>query len=652
MDNVVFVPETPLKLLPNCSPDKNNTSKSLTEGDLTLVKEPVPGLIRTGQSSHFSENTSSVTSFRQSHSSPMARKSDSDELGHLHSSSMSLSSPSFVEMFSSPERSPLPENLDDLGEYNNSPNKAQTFSIQNSHDSPSSSPNKYTDDERNIENCLNACISVIESPESRTTSSSTYSTKIGDDVATADEDNIKETTQLSTFLDKGDSKRVGQASVMEPCRKRNKLPNKIEDDSLLDIFATSISDSKTVQSPVYISNQVDSCSSIDISTLSPKSILSSPALYSPKSKEEGVGIRNSEAELKDDYDEENLCVHSADTAHRVEQSLVFNAENEDMSGEMYLIEENSRCHEEKIRTLGKDVSETTKRQPCTLTTNQINSWLDKCSLQSKDETYFDQNDRRSQGNKKTDEVIENTKSKTFSAQSEATSSVNVQSDKQKDCSNGQFMTPRQVNKITTKQTRDLASKADNWLNDSSIKDVNSSNREDQDKEEENISYNNDDDDGYIDCFDDGGFNCDIEEYFSYDAYSAIEQDNVVPADEEQGTSSLMNAKEETTNNRQSIRGEPKEEIKKQENDIQRIENKKDKTIKDTKKRNNAAGGKTGKSKNEFASKQAKTNDIVQKEFKLRDPRTPMLDYSNMATPELKVRLCGLRTYVICVLLKF
>ena len=603
MDNVVCVPKTPLKLSPTCSPDKNNTNKSLTEGDLTLVEEPMHGLVntKTGQSSHFSDNTNSVTSFPPDHFSPIARKSDSDELGHLQSSPMSLSSPSFVEMLSSPERSPLPENLDDYGEYN-SPNQAQTFSIQNSHNSPSSSPNKPTDDKWNIESCLNTCISVIASPESRNTSSSAHCTKIGDNVATANEDNIKETAQLSTFSDKGDSKCVDQASVIEPFRKRNKLPaDKIEDDSLLDIFATSISDSKTEQSPMYISKQVDSSSSIDISSLSPKSILSSPALYSPNSKEEDMGMGiNSEAKLKIDNDEENMSAHSSNTSRGAKQSLVFNSENQDISEEMYLTEEN------------------------------------RCSSQFKDEIDFSQNGSRSHLNKTTSKVTEeSTKSKT----SEAMSSVEAQSDCQKDCFNRQFMTPRQVNKITTKQTCDPAGKADSWLDESSIKAVILSNRKDQDKEEENIYYNNDDDE-YIDCFDDGGFNCDIEEYFTYDAYSGIEQDNVVPVDEEQGTSSLMNVEEETTNKHQSMRGE---ETKKQDNDIQTIANKKDKIIKDTKKRNNNAGGKTGKSKNEFASKQAKANDIPPKEFKLRDPRTPMLDYSNMATPELKVRLCGLLT---------
>lgn len=588
------VPETPSNLPPNCSPDKSNADKTLTEGDLTFVEQPMHCNLKTqaSPSSDVSDNTSSVASFLQGHSSPIA--GDRDELGHLHSSPMSLSSTSFVEMLSSPERSPLPENLNDFVDSDD-PKQAETFSIQNSPNTPILSnpiagPKQCTDEKRNIESCLNTCIPDIGSPEFRTISSSIYSTKRKDYVATA-EVNIRKTAQR-----KDDSKFVDQATAMEP----NKLPGKIEDDSLLDIFSTSMTDSMTEQFLLCKQDiKVDTSPSIDISILSPKSVLTSPPLYSPSSKVKDLVMKKNEIELKLNDDEENM-------GRGARQSLVFTSENQDVN--MDWTKENGRHHGEKssgekIKTLSKDVSETTKKQSCALTTNQVNSWPDKCSSPSKDEIDFDQSDRRSHDDiTAVNDVDEITKTQT-----EATPSVDAQSH-QKDRSNDQFVTPKCAHKTVTTQTCELAD-------------------EDENKDGENIYIDNDVDE-YIDCFDDGGFNCDIAEYFSYDAYSEL--DNMVSVDEEQGTSSLMNVDAGTTSNHQSVSRNLKEGITKQE-----------KTSKGTKKRNNAVGGKAGKSQKEVAKKKAKANDIVHTEFKLRDPRTPMLDYSNMATPELKVRLCEL-----------
>ena len=596
MHKVVCIPETPSNLSPNCSPDKSNADKTLTEGDLTFVEQPMHCnlKIQASPSSDVSDNTSSVASFLQGHSSPLAR--DRDELGHLHSSPMSLSSTSFIEMLSSPERSPLPENLDDFVDSDD-PKQGETFSIQNSPNTPMLNnsivgPRQCTDEKRNIESCLNTCIPDFGSPEFRTTSSPIYSTKRKDYVATADEVSIRKTAQR-----KDDSKFVDQATAMEP----NKLPGKIEGDSLLDIFSTSMTDSMTEQSLLCKQDiKVDTCPSIDISILSPKSVLTSPPLYSPSSKVKDLVVKKNEIELKLIDDEENM-------GRGARQSLVFTSENQDVN--MDWTKENrhhrgEKCSGEKIKT-SKDVSKTTKKQSSALTTNQVNSWPDKCSLPSKDEIDFDQSDRRSHD----DITAVNDVDGVTKTQTEATPSVDAQINGQKDRSNDQFITPKCAHKTVTKQTCELA--------------------DEENKDGENIYIDNDVDDEYIDCFDDGGFNCDIEEYFSYDAYSEL--DKMVSVDEEQGTSSLMNV-DAGTSNHQSVSRNLKKGVRKQE-----------KTSKGTKKRNNPVGGKAGKSHKEVAKKKAKADDIVHTEFKLRDPRTPMLDYSNMATPELKVRLCELLT---------
>lgn len=693
------IPETPLKVSPCYSQGENDAEESLREDGQTLVEQPADDELetKTCQSSR-SDDTNIGASSLRGHSSPVPKEFNGDELDHLNSSPISLPSPSSpVEMISSPERSPLPENLNDfyMEDESNEFSKAQIFVMEDSSNtsvsnSPNVCPNKYIAENMNVDGCLNACISFV-SPESRTSTSPIYSPATEDIVATADEDKVNEADVFSGF-ESGNSMLVDQPAAKVPCRTRRKLCDENEDDSLLDIFATS-SDSRTEQSPVYNSKQdinVDSCLDIDISILSPKSTATSPPLYSPNSKDEYIGMEEAETVLlKADSDLRDRRPHGANSTHRAKQSLVFNSKDQGMSEDVDSNQGNRDSYDEN--DTHKDVNQTTIKQSCNLT-NQMDSWLDDSSLQSKDKIDFSQGNRLSYATKTTTkDVDDTTKRETSSLQSRNTPSTEAQSDahddfyddqsttsryvndtprrrsctgtnkvdswlddssivtkntsstegqRQGDCHDDKFMTPEHVDKTITKQSCTITNKTDSWLDDSSIKSNNTSNFEAQTNQEENLY----DDDQFIDCYDDGGFNCDIDDYFNYDAHSTIEHDNVVRDDEKPGTSSATaqdkmesNVEEETTNNNQKVGENPKKKIEKAENNVQTRENKKENMSKDVKKgKNNKAEGKTKKSEKEAAGKQTKAKNNPHQEFKLRDPRTPMLDYSNMATPELKV----------------
>ncbi len=720
--NDICIPETPVELSPTYTPEKNNTKESTAEDDVTVVEQSMDDVLetKTCQSSR-SDDTNIGKSSPQCHSSPIAKEFNSDELDHVNSSPIILPSPSsLVEMMSSPERSPLPEYLDDfdMDDESNDFSKAQVFPAQNLHNtslsnSPDINPNKYIAKDMNVDSSLNTCISIV-SPESKTTTSPLYTSN------TDDTDKIKEAVVCSG-LKRGNSKLANEITVMEPGRRRNKLPDENEDDSSSDVFATSF-DSTTKQSPVYYSKHdmnVDSCLDMDISNLSPKCTPTSPTLYSPSSKDEDIGIKEAEITLlKADSDRRGRRPRGANTTQSAKQTLVFISKGHDRGEEM----DNDLdigYPDSEIGTMHKDVHETTTRQSCTLT-NQID--MDDSSLQSKDEMDFDQGDRRTHSGKLTNkdvnettkrkntpsikvqsgagnswyddqsftskyahetprrrsstrgskadswlvgssferkktpstedqndpsrDVIETSRRKSCTGTNKADSWLDdssfeinnspgtaAQNDTQEDCYDD-----KHVNKTVTHQSCTTADKADSWLGKSPIKSNNKINLQAQMNDEENFY----DDDQFIDCYNDGGFNCDIDDYFSYDAHSTIQDGNVVAEGEKPGTSSSAlhtmesNVEEETLNNEKSLSENSKEKIGKGKKNVQATENKKENMSKDVKKGNNKTGGKIRKSEKDVAGKQANTKNKTQEEFKLRDPRTPMLDYSNMATPDLKV----------------
>ncbi len=124
----------------------------------------------------------------------------------------------------------------------------------------------------------------------------------------------------------------------------------------------------------------------------------------------------------------------------------------------------------------RDVIETSRRKSCT-GTNKADSWLDDSSFE-----------------------INNSPG------------TAAQNETQEDCYDD-----KHVNKTITHQSCTTADKADSWLGKSPIKSNNKINLQAQMNDEENFY----DDDQFIDCYNDGGFNCDIDDYFSYDAHSTI-----------------------------------------------------------------------------------------------------------------------------------
>ena len=254
------IPETPLKLSPDCSPEKSKMKDSVRESDLTLVQQLTDLLeTKTCQSSN-PDDVNIETSSPRCHSSNAPKRNGGDSDRPI-SSPISLYSPSSpVEMISSPERSPLPDDFD-MEDESNDLNKAQIVSqeyLNDSLNSPNIMPKAYVAENMNVDSTLNI--------------SKEYH------FATTDEDEMKEKVQLE-----GNSEDVDHTKAMDACAQNNKLSDENENDSLLDIFA-SFSDSMAVQSHVVASKQemnVDSCLDVEMSFLSSASTPTVSPTYSP-----------------------------------------------------------------------------------------------------------------------------------------------------------------------------------------------------------------------------------------------------------------------------------------------------------------------------------------------------------------------------------
>mgnify|MGYP002803811734 CR=1 FL=1 len=648
------ITESAPKLSPSCSPEKNDFRECLANDDVALVQQSMGDVVETKTCTSSGLNDANIkTSPARDHSSPVTKESNSDSLNHINSSPILLPSPSSpVEMMSSPERSPLPDNLDDFDmEYEfNSLNKAQIYPVQNTHEtSLSNSPNVSED--MSVDSPLSTSVVLTES---KITTSAVCGVNLTNNFATADT-NKNKAAVLSSRLKRGNCTLVDQTAVMEQSPERNNLSNKNENDSLSDLFATSF-ECKSEVSPLSNSKcNIDSLSDIDISILSPKSVPVSSSLYTSNSKDKEIGSKENETQLlKAISNQVNKSRNGVETTN----GAIFSSKSQ-------------------YQEMGSNGENTTHKKVNEI--NETDSWLDASSSSLfKDETNSAQGHRRSHGRKQTsnderttkwtttsvhsknvqcadvqtdatdycydDQIITNRNIETprrqlYSAANEAdsslcdfpfeiksTSSPEVPHNAQEDCCNDAFRTDKPRLSLT------ITDKADCLMDDSSIKSNKPSELEAQ-SSEENLC----DEEQFIDCYDDGGFNCDLDDYFSYDAYSSVQDDSVVLKDEKPGTfrSTTVNTVE-SNNNKQNVTENPKEEIGKGE--VQAQENKNENKSIGVKKGKKKTGGNARKPEKNLAGKQAKNQSNPHLEFKLRDPRTPMLDYSNMATPELKGEL--------------
>ena len=597
------ITESAPKFSPSCSPEKNDFRECSAHDDITLVEQKMDNVVETKTCASSGLNDTNIkTSPTRDYSSPLIKKkSSSDNLSHINSSPILLPSPSSpVEMMSSPERSPLPDNLDDFDmEYEfNCLNEAQIYPVQND-TSLSNSPNV-----KNVDSPLTTCISVVLT-ESKITTSPVSDVNLTNNLATANT-NRNKAAVVSSRLTRGNSTLVDQTAVMKQRPARNNLSNKNENDSLSDLFATSF-ECKTEDS--HLSNSkfnIGSFSDIDISILSPKLIPTSPSLCPSSPKDKETDSKENETQLiKAASDQGNKSRNGVNTTPEAKQSPVFNSK--------------IQCQE-----MGSNGQNNTHKKG-----NKIN--------------------RRSHGRKKTNNDEKNTKRTTTSVHSKK-----VQSDSTDYCYDDQTITNRNITDTPTRQLDSRANEADSSLGDSPFEIKSTPSPEVLNNAQEDCSYDSSkksddkselegqsneenlcDDEQFIDCYDDGGFNCDLDDYFSYDACSSVQDDSVVLKDERPGTfCSTAVDTVELDNNKQNDIENPKEESGKGE--VQTEENKKENKRIGVKKGIKKTGGNARKPKKNLAGKEAKKQNNPHQEFKLRDPRTPMLDYSNMATPELKV----------------
>jgi hypothetical protein len=518
-DNIC-IKEEALKLSPSCLPDKNDLTGCSADHDVILVEQSMDDVVETETCPSSGPDCKKIErSSTRVHSSPITKESNSDNLDEISSSPILLPSPSSpVEMMSSPERSPLPDNLDDF------------------------------DTEDELDN-------------------------------------------------------LNQAQIKAASSRKN-LSDK--NDSLSDLFATSFEHENFPLSHSHCN--IDSFADIDISILPPNSEPTSPSLYTSNSKDKEIIIKENATSprlLKADSDQRDRSNDGVNTTHGAKQCLVFNSkclgneigvkrhcEDENKTDEnksdSSLGESSSRfdkitktntsslhsknmrstevqsdaqdhCCDDQVTTNSK-IIETPRRQLCSRT-NKVNSWLDGSPFEI-----------------------------------ETIPSPKVENNAKRDCCDDTFMTP---NANKTRQSVTVADKADSWV--------------DAQNNDENFC----DDEPFVDCYDDGGFNCDLDDYFTYDAFSSTQDDNLVQEDEKPGTSCSAALNEmESNNNKHNAVKSPKKQDK--ENGVKKGKKK--------------AGGNVRKPVKNVAGKQNNPHQ----ELKLRDPRTPMLDYSNMATPELQV----------------
>lgn len=595
-DDISCIPESPSSSIGQHCGERSVEN----DHDLTLVEQPLDDELGTNIEQSSRPNYPSIETTPRVHSSPIAQEFNCDKLDHLNSSPISLHSPSsHVEMMSSPERSPFPDNLNDfIREDKSISSDTQKYSLQISINSPLvhssyASPNKFISETMIAKSCLDV---AYISPETKTTSFLANS---------------------STTEDKrGEKKYLESQTGTNTSGTKKKHCDKDEDDSLLDIFA-SFPDSTIEKCLLSTSKQKindDSCLDINLSILSPEE------------------VDNNE---KKRHDEGNIV-------RQVRQTLVFNAKDQGISKEKVSYQENG-SHSCSITI--EDVDKPTTKQACN-GEKPVDIFFDDSSLEDlvmerhetglqKNKTITEERNGRSTTSK---DVFETPKrqfrSVTRHDDSWMEHSLGLEGSHTKVTRNAQesshFMTPMGVVETPIKQ-----STSDDVVIDGSPLQLVGKITPKAQNNEHVVDH---DDDEFIDYYDDGGFNCDIDDYFNYDTHCTIEKDDLIPADERPAAKDV---------NEKTIIEKCEKKVGKVNNNIQTEENKKNDWNKDVEKgESDVAEGKTKKPENEIVCK--RTQGMYDKQQE--DPKTPMHDYSNMATPELRVQFvllfCHLFLFIV------
>lgn len=321
VNDLACILETPLKLWPSSSAEKTETNPNRTQGDQIVLEQSLNDIVGNKSCPTICSNdvTNIATSIFPGNSSPGEKGFTSGGQDAVKSSPVSVaSSPLLLEMISSPEPSPLPDNINDFDmamEYGDLQN-SQSTSFSNT---AIGRTHNYVSDCKDVEGCLDTCVSIV-SPELRTISP--LQNLITEDHV--ERNGIKEMANCSG-LEARNAKLVDQKCLKER--------NVVCDDSLLDLFG-SASDSTTENSPEDDSKEcmtVENCSNKDIITLSPKStdVLSpSHSSYSFSTKNKEIGVSESETELKKvDYDQHNKRYDGLKVKRAVKQSLRFQSKD-------------------------------------------------------------------------------------------------------------------------------------------------------------------------------------------------------------------------------------------------------------------------------------------------------------------------------------
>ncbi|XP_028401432.1 uncharacterized protein LOC114524527 isoform X2 [Dendronephthya gigantea] len=522
-DEISCIPESP-----SSSPGQHGEKRSVENvHDLTIAEQPLDDILKTKTKQSSRPNDTSIETIPQLHSFPIAQEFNGDVFDYLDSCPVSLHSPSSsVELMSSPERSPLPDNLKDFDveDKSSNSNTAQKYSMQISIDSP-----------------------LLHSPYASPNKS----------------------------------------------LKRNHC-EKDEDNSFLDIFE-SFPGPTTERSPLSISKHKindDSCFDINLSILSPKRVVCN------EKNRHGEGNKN----------------------QQVNQPLGFSSKDQDINSKEKVSFQENRCS----RMAVGDFKKSTTKQACA--EKKVDVWLDDSSLEDpvmkkhetglkEDEIITEKEDRRSTTS---NDVFKTPKRQFCGGTRYDDSLLTIEGSNSKDTRNTQegdhFKNSMRVVETPIKQ-----SAVD--VDDSPLQLENKTTSDDQ-----NNFYESNNDE-FIYYYDHGGFNCDIEDYFHYDTHSSTEKDDSNPLDERPAAVEDVNEK--------TLNIEKCEKKVRKINNVQTEENKKDDRNRDVKKgKSGLVKGKTDKAENEIVSK--RTQELFNQHQE--EPKTPMHDYSNMATPELKVEL--------------